>query len=113
MSSGVTFIVHTVLFLVQKSTEPPALVPVDVASREPDCDGYLPLVEPLVLDRTTRLERVPVSRCFEYDPYLAHAVQAYAAQVTTLIRVSESVVAGLAVPVAGQRVVMSPVEGVH
>ena len=110
---GALPIVNTVLFLVQRSNEAPVLVPVDVASRQPDCDGYLRLIEPLELDAMTRLERVPVARCFEYDPYLAHAVQAYAAQVSTLIRVSQSVVEGLAIPVAGEHTLMSQAERVH
>lgn len=89
---------HTVLYYVQHDNEAPVLVPVDVISTEPDPQGNLELVEPLKLkDRV--IERVPLMRCYEYDPYLAHAVQAYAAQVTTLVRVSQSVIEGLAVPV--------------
>jgi hypothetical protein len=105
--------VHTVLFLVDRANEAPVLVPVEIASREPDCEGYLPLAEPLELDGSARLERVPVGRCFEYDPYLAQAVQAYAVQVSTLIRVSQSVVEGLAIPVVGGCVMMPPRQGVH
>ena len=89
---------HTVLFYVQHDNEVPVLVPVEVLSREPDSQGNLPLAEPLKLKDQT-MEAVPLMRCYEYDPYLAHAVQAYAAQVTTLVRVSQSVIEGLAVPV--------------
>lgn len=89
---------HTVLFYVQHDNEVPVLVPVEVLSREPDCDGNLKLAEPLKFNNKV-LETVPMARCYEYDPYLAHAVQAYAAQVTTLVRVSQSVIEGLAVPV--------------
>lgn len=89
---------HTVLFYVQHDNEVPVLVPVEVLSREPDHQGNLQLAEPLkIKDRV--VETVPLVRCYEYDPYLAHAVQAYAAQVTTLVRVSQSVIEGLAVPV--------------
>jgi len=105
--------VTTVLFLVERSHEAPLLVPVDVESLEPDCDGCLTLVDPLILDPASPTERVPASRCFEYDPYLAHAVQAYAAQVSTLIRVSHSVVEGLAIPVVRDVVMVAPSEGVH
>jgi hypothetical protein len=91
--------VHTVLFYVQHDNEVPVLVPVDVLSREPDRQGNLRLVEPLKL-KDAVVETIPLTRCYEYDPYLAHAVQAYAAQVTTLVRVSQSVIDGLAVPVA-------------
>ena len=90
---------HTVLFYVQHDNEVPVLVPVDVLSREPDRQGHLRLVEPLKL-KDEVVETVPLTRCYEYDPYLAHAVQAYAAQVTTLVRVSQSVIEGLAIPVA-------------
>lgn len=90
---------HTVLFYVQHDNEAPVLVPVDVITTDPDPQGNLQLVEPLKLkDRV--VEQVPLMRCYEYDPYLAHAVQAYAAQVSTLVRVSQSVIEGLAVPVA-------------
>lgn len=89
---------HTVLYYVQHDNEAPVLVPVDVISTDPDHQGYLELVEPLKL-KDQVVERVPLMRCYEYDPYLAHAVQAYAAQVTTLVRVSQSVIEGLAVPV--------------
>ena len=89
---------HTVLYYVQHDNEVPVLVPVEVLSREPDRQGHLKLAEPLKL-RDLVVESVPLSRCYEYDPYLAHAVQAYAAQVTTLVRVSQSVIEGLAVPV--------------
>ena len=105
--------VTTVLFLVERAHEAPLLVPVDVHSLEPDCDGYLTLTEPLVIDPASPTERVPASRCFAYDPYLAHAVQAYVAQVSTLIRVSHSVVEGLAVPIVRDRVMVAPSEGVH
>jgi hypothetical protein len=91
--------VHTVLFYVQHDNEVPVLVPVEVLSREPDRQGNLKLVEPLRL-KDAVVEMVPLTRCYEYDPYLAHAVQAYAAQVTTLVRVSQSVIDGLAIPVA-------------
>ena len=90
---------HTVLFHVQHDNEVPVLVPVEVLSREPDREGHLRLVEPLKL-KDAVVETVPLTRCYEYDPYLAHAVQAYAAQVTTLVRVSQSVIEGLAIPVA-------------
>ena len=90
---------HTVLFYVQHDNEVPVLVPVEVLSRDPDCDGNLRLAEPLKYNNKV-VEKVPLERCYEYDPYLAHAVQAYAAQVTTLVRVSQSVIEGLAVPVA-------------
>lgn len=103
----------TVLYLIERSNEAPLLLPVDVHSLDPDCDGCLTLTEPLALDATTNIERVPASRCFEYDPYLAHAVQAYAAQVSTLIRVSQSVVEGLAIPVVRDCVMLAPGEGVH
>jgi hypothetical protein len=73
-------------------------VPVEVLSREPDRQGHLRLVEPLKL-KDAVVETIPLTRCYEYDPYLAHAVQAYAAQVTTLVRVSQSVIDGLAIPV--------------
>ena len=89
---------HTVLFYVQHDNEVPILVPVDVISREPDRQGNLKLTEPLKL-KDAVVEMIPMTRCYEYDPYLAHAVQAYAAQVTTLVRVSQSVIEGLAVPV--------------
>ena len=89
---------HTVLFYVQHDNEVPILVPVDVISREPDRQGNLKLAEPLKL-KDALVEAIPMTRCYEYDPYLAHAVQAYAAQVTTLVRVSQSVIEGLAVPV--------------
>jgi hypothetical protein len=91
--------VHTVLYYVQHDNEVPVLVPVDVLSLDPDGDGNLRLAEPLCHNNRT-LDKVPLARCYEYDPYLAHAVQAYAAQVTTLVRVSQSVIEGLAVPVA-------------
>jgi len=90
--------VHTLLFYVQHDNEVPVLVPVEVLSREPDIQGNLRLAEPLKLKEAV-VEAVPLARCYEYDPYLAHAVQAYAAQVTTLVRVSQSVIEGLAVPV--------------
>jgi hypothetical protein len=90
--------VHTVLYYVQHDNEAPVLVPVDVMSMEPDPQGNLELVEPLKM-KDGVVDRVPLMRCYEYDPYLAHAVQAYAAQVTTLVRVSQSVIEGLAVPV--------------
>ncbi len=90
---------HTVLFYVQHDNEVPVLVPVEVLSREPDRHGNLKLAEPLKV-RDAVMEAVPLARCYEYDPYLAHAVQAYAAQVTTLVRVSQSVIEGLAVPMA-------------
>ncbi len=89
---------HTVLFYVQHDNEVPVLVPVEVLSRDPDGEGNLRLAEPLTYKNTV-VDKVPLSRCYEYDPYLAHAVQAYAAQVTTLVRVSQSVIEGLAVPV--------------
>lgn len=89
---------HTVLFYVQHDNEVPVLVPVEVLSREPDGHGNLKLAEPLKLKHAV-VETVPLARCYEYDPYLAHAVQAYAAQVTTLVRVSQSVIEGLAIPV--------------
>lgn len=89
---------HTVLFYVQHDNEVPVLVPVDVLSRDPDVAGNLRLAEPLTYNNRV-IHEVPLSRCYEYDPYLAHAVQAYAAQVTTLVRVSQSVIEGLAVPV--------------
>lgn len=89
---------HTVLFYVQHDNEVPVLVPVDVLSREPDSQGNLALVEPMKL-KDEFVASVPLTRCYEYDPYLAHAVQAYAAQVSTLVRVSQSVIEGLAVPV--------------
>ncbi len=89
---------HTVLFYVQHDNEVPVLVPVEVLSRDPDIDGNLRLAEPLKYNNRV-VEKVPSERCYEYDPYLAHAVQAYAAQVTTLVRVSQSVIEGLAVPV--------------
>lgn len=90
---------HTLLFYVQHDNEVPVLVPVEVLSREPDGQGNLRLVEPLKV-KDSVFEAVPLTRCYEYDPYLAHAVQAYAAQVTTLVRVSQSVIEGLAIPVA-------------
>jgi hypothetical protein len=90
--------VHTVLFYVQHDNEVPVLVPVDVLSREPDSQGNLALVEPMKV-KDELVASVPLTRCYEYDPYLAHAVQAYAAQVSTLVRVSQSVIEGLAVPV--------------
>jgi hypothetical protein len=90
--------VHTVLFYVQHDNEVPVLVPVDVLSREPDSQGNLALVEPMKL-KDELVASVPLTRCYEYDPYLAHAVQAYAAQVSTLVRVSQSVIEGLAIPV--------------
>ena len=96
---------HTVLFYVQHDNEVPVLVPVEVLSREPDRQGNLKLAEPLKI-KDSVMEAVPLTRCYEYDPYLAHAVQAYAAQVTTLVRVSQSVIEGLAVPV-------NPPEGVY
>ena len=89
---------HTVLFYVQHDNEVPVLVPVEVLSREPDSQGNLALVEPLKV-KDEVVESIPLTRCYEYDPYLAHAVQAYAAQVSTLVRVSQSVIEGLAVPV--------------
>ncbi len=89
---------HTVLFYVQHDNEVPVLVPVEVLSREPDGRGHLKLAEPLKL-KDEVVDTVPLTRCYEYDPYLAHAVQAYAAQVTTLVRVSQSVIEGLAIPV--------------
>lgn len=89
---------HTVLFYTQHDNEAPILVPVEVLSRDPDRDGNLKLAEPLRLHGAV-LDRVPLIRCYEYDPYLAHAVQAYAAQVSTLVRVSQSVIEGLAIPV--------------
>lgn len=103
----------TVLYLIERANEAPLLVPVDVVSLDPDCDGCLTLVEPLAVDATATTERIPAARCFEYDPYLAHAVQAYAAQVSTLIRVSQSVVEGLAIPVVRDCVMVAPGEGVH
>lgn len=103
----------TVLYLIERSNEAPALLAVEVESLEPDCDGFLTLTEPLSLDGAPETERVPAARCFEYDPYLAHAVQAYAAQVTTLIRVSHCVVEGLAVPVMRDRVLVTPTSAVH
>lgn len=103
----------TVLYLIERANEAPVLVPIDVRSLQPDCDGCLTLVEPLAFDPSSAVERVPAARCFEYDPYLAHAVQAYAAQVSTLIRVSQSVVEGLAVPVVRDRVLVTPGEGIH
>jgi len=90
--------VHTVLFYVQHDNEVPVLVPVEVLSREPDSQGNLALVEPMKM-KDEVVDAVPLTRCYEYDPYLAHAVQAYAAQVNTLVRVSQSVIEGLAVPV--------------
>ena len=89
---------HTVLFYVQHDNEVPVLVPVEVLSREPDSQGNLELVEPMKVKGEV-VAAVPLTRCYEYDPYLAHAVQAYAAQVSTLVRVSQSVIEGLAVPV--------------
>lgn len=89
---------HTVLFYVQHDNEVPVLVPVEVLSRDPDRHGNLKLAEPLKL-KDAVIDTVPLTRCYEYDPYLAHAVQAYAAQVTTLVRVSQSVIEGLAIPV--------------
>ncbi len=89
---------HTVLFYVQHDNEVPVLVPVEVLSREPDSQGNLALVEPMKV-KDEVVESIPLTRCYEYDPYLAHAVQAYAAQVSTLVRVSQSVIEGLAVPV--------------
>ena len=89
---------HTVLFYVQLDNEVPVLVPVEVLSREPDSQGNLALVEPMKV-KDEVVESIPLTRCYEYDPYLAHAVQAYAAQVSTLVRVSQSVIEGLAVPV--------------
>ena len=100
---------HTVLFYVQHETQVPVLVPVEVFSREPDGQGHLRLVEPLKL-KDVVVETVPLTRCYEYDPYLAHAVQAYAVQVTTLVRVSQSVIEGLAVPVAPPEVGDEPVD---
>ncbi|WP_239490815.1 hypothetical protein [Luteitalea sp. TBR-22] len=91
-------VVHTVLYYVQHENEVPVLVPVEVVSREPDSQGNLRLAEPLRLKEAI-VDAVPLMRCYEYDPYLAHAVQAYAAQVTTLVRVSQSVIEGLAIPV--------------
>lgn len=105
--------VMTVLYLIERSHEAPLLVPVEVHTLDPDCDGYLTLVDPLVIDPASPTERVPAARCFEYDPYLAHAVQAYAAQVSTLIRVSHSVVEGLAIPIVRDCVMVAPSEGVH
>ena len=89
---------HTVLFYVQHDNEVPVLVPVEVLSREPDSQGNLALVEPMKV-KDEVVESIPLTRCYEYDPYLAHAVQASAAQVSTLVRVSQSVIEGLAVPV--------------
>ena len=89
---------HTVLFYVQHDNEVPVLVPVEVLSREPDSQGNLALVEPMKV-KDEVVESIPLTRCYEYDPYLAHAVQAYAAQVSTLVRVSQSVIEGLAVSV--------------
>ncbi len=89
---------HTVLFYVKHDNEVPVLVPIEVLSREPDVQGHLKLAEPLKI-RETVVDTVPMARCYEYDPYLAHAVQAYAAQVTTLVRVSQSVIEGLAIPI--------------
>ena len=89
---------HTVLFYVQHDNEVPVLVPVEVLSREPDSQGNLALVEPMKV-KDEVVESIPLTRCYDYDPYLAHAVQAYAAQVSTLVRVSQSVIEGLAVPV--------------
>lgn len=105
--------VKTVLFLIERANEAPVLLPIEVVSLAPDCDGCLTLVEPLPIDPASPIERVPVSRCFEYDPYLVQAVQAYAAQVSTLIRVSQSVVEGLAVPVVRDRVLVAAGDGVH
>ena len=90
---------HTLLFYVQHDNEVPVLVPVEVLSREPDVQGNLRLAEPLRVKESV-FETVPMARCYEYDPYLAHAVQAYAAKVTALVRVSQSVIEGLAVPLA-------------
>ncbi len=53
---------------------------------------------------------MPLTRCYEYDPYLAHAVQAYAAQVTTLVRVSQSVIEGLAIPVTPPECACAPAD---
>ncbi|AMY12944.1 hypothetical protein LuPra_06228 [Luteitalea pratensis] len=104
---------HTVLFYVQHDNEVPILVPVEVVSREPDRLGHLRLVEPLKL-KDAVVETVPLTRCYEYDPYLAHAVQAYAAQVTTLVRVSQSVIEGLAIPVTAPKgTYMQPDARVH
>ena len=89
---------HTVLFYVQHDNEVPVLVPVEVLSREPDSQGNLALVEPMKV-KDEVVESIPLTRCYEYDPNQAHAVQAYAAQVSTLVRVSQSVIEGLAVPV--------------
>lgn len=103
----------TVLFLIERANEPPVLLPLGVVSLDPDCDGCLTLVEPLPIDPASPTERIPVSRCFEYDPYLVQAVQAYAMQVSTLIRVSQSVVEGLAVPVVRDSVLVAASDGVH
>ncbi len=103
----------TVLFLTQRANEAPVLLPLVVVSLDPDCDGCLRLVDPLPIDPASPIERVPVSRCFEYDPYLLQAVQAYAAQVSTLVRVSQSVVEGLAVPLLPDNVLVEAREGVH
>lgn len=89
---------HTVLYYVQEGNDVPALVPVEVLSREPDAQGNLRLAEPLTL-KDGVLDAVPLIRCYEYDPHLAQAVQAYAVQVMTLVRVSQSVIDGLAIPV--------------
>lgn len=103
---------HTVLFYTQHDNEAPVLVPIEVVSRDADGEGYLTLAEPLEMQGRT-LQRVPAQRCYEYDPYLAHAVQAYAAQVSTLVRVSQSVIEGLAVPVGTPGVVVSADARVH
>ena len=105
--------VTTVLFLIERANEAPVLLPLDVVSLDPDCDGCLTLVEPLPIDPASPIERIPVSRCFEYDPYLVQAVQAYAVQVSTLIRVSHSVVEGLAVPVVRDCVLIAAGDGIH
>jgi len=104
--------VHTVLFYAQHDNEAPVLVRVDVLSREPDRDGNLTLAEPMQL-HGARVDRVPMIRCYEYDPYLAHAVKAYAAQVSTLVRVSQSVIEGLAVPLTSTTVATAPCAGAH
>lgn len=85
------------LYYVRHRDEVPLLVPVEVVSLQPDADGQLKLVEPVMCDDRI-IERVPFEQCYEYDPYLAHAVQAYAAQISTLVRVSQSVIEGLGVP---------------
>ena len=87
------------LYLVERPNQAPILAPIRVVSRDPDAAGLLHLAEPLQVAPGEDLLAVPASRCYEYDPYLAHAVEAYAAQVATLLRVARSVIEGLAMPI--------------